>query len=111
MTKASNPAPSYMIGKRAPAFTLPDQDGKKHKLSGDKGKTSRRLNVIDVVLPHAFIHQGLKKRSTSPFSSGVWGVWGVLFRNMWCLPMCENRVWQITLNRGDAISCCHPTCL
>ena len=30
--------PSDMIGKNAPAFTLPDQDGKKHKLSDYKGK-------------------------------------------------------------------------
>lgn len=30
--------PSDMIGKNAPAFTLPDQDGKQHKLSDYKGK-------------------------------------------------------------------------
>jgi peroxiredoxin Q/BCP len=29
---------SEMIGKKAPAFNLPDQDGKKHKLSDYKGK-------------------------------------------------------------------------
>lgn len=38
MAKASNPTTSEMIGKKAPAFTLPDQDGKKHKLSDYKGK-------------------------------------------------------------------------
>ncbi|MBI1291817.1 redoxin domain-containing protein [bacterium] len=27
-----------MIGKKAPAFALPDQDGKTHKLSDYKGK-------------------------------------------------------------------------
>ena len=30
--------PSEMIGKKAPAFTLPDQDGKNHKLGDYKGK-------------------------------------------------------------------------
>ena len=30
--------PSEMIGKKAPAFTLPDQDGHKHKLSDYKGR-------------------------------------------------------------------------
>ncbi len=38
MPKATDPTTSEMIGKRAPAFTLPDQDGKKHKLSDYKGK-------------------------------------------------------------------------
>jgi peroxiredoxin len=33
MAKASAPTDSDMVGKKAPAFTLPDQDGKKHKLS------------------------------------------------------------------------------
>lgn len=37
MAKAAEPQ-SEMIGKKAPAFTLPDQDGKKHKLSDYKGK-------------------------------------------------------------------------
>jgi peroxiredoxin Q/BCP len=37
MAKASG-TPSEMTGKKAPAFTLPDQEGKKHKLSDYKGK-------------------------------------------------------------------------
>ena len=37
MAKKSD-TPSEMIGKKAPAFTLPDQDGKVHKLSEYKGK-------------------------------------------------------------------------
>lgn len=36
--KTSEETPSKMIGKKPPAFTLPDQDGKKHKLSDYKGK-------------------------------------------------------------------------
>jgi len=38
MPKATDPTTSEMIGKKAPAFTLPDQDGNKHKLSDYKGK-------------------------------------------------------------------------
>lgn len=36
--KTSEETPSGMIGKKAPAFALPDQDGKVHKLSDYKGK-------------------------------------------------------------------------
>lgn len=36
--KTSEEAPSEMIGKKAPAFALPDQDGKVHKLGDYKGK-------------------------------------------------------------------------
>ncbi len=38
MPKAPEPTSSEMIGKKAPTFTLPDQEGKKHKLSDYKGK-------------------------------------------------------------------------
>lgn len=38
MAKATDPTTSEMIGKKAPAFTLPDQDGTKHKLADYKGK-------------------------------------------------------------------------
>lgn len=38
MAKKTSDTPSEMLGKKAPAFTLPDQDGKKHKLSDYKGK-------------------------------------------------------------------------
>lgn len=38
MPKAPDPTTSGMVGKKAPAFTLPDADGKKHKLSDYKGK-------------------------------------------------------------------------
>lgn len=38
MAKKPEETPSEMIGKKAPAFTLPDADGKKHKLSDYKGK-------------------------------------------------------------------------
>ncbi len=38
MPKAPDPTTSEMIGKKAPAFTLPDQEGKKHKLADYKGK-------------------------------------------------------------------------
>ncbi len=38
MKKKSEGTPSNMIGKTAPAFALPDQDGKVHKLSDYKGK-------------------------------------------------------------------------
>lgn len=34
----SEETPSEMIGKKAPAFSLPDQDGKTHKLADYKGK-------------------------------------------------------------------------
>ncbi|MDK2973336.1 MAG: thioredoxin-dependent peroxiredoxin [Candidatus Sumerlaeota bacterium] len=37
MAKASE-KPSEMIGKKAPAFALPDQDAKTHKLADYKGK-------------------------------------------------------------------------
>ena len=37
MANASEPQ-SDMIGKKAPAFSLPDQDGKTHKLSDYKGR-------------------------------------------------------------------------
>ena len=36
--KTSEETPSEMIGKKAPAFSLPDQDGKVHKLADYKGK-------------------------------------------------------------------------
>ncbi len=36
--KPTEETTSAMIGKRAPAFSLPDQDGRTHKLSGYKGK-------------------------------------------------------------------------
>lgn len=36
--KTSEESPSEMIGKKAPAFSLPDQDGMVHKLSEYKGK-------------------------------------------------------------------------
>jgi peroxiredoxin Q/BCP len=36
--KSSEETPSEMIGKKAPSFSLPDQDGKVHKLSDYKGK-------------------------------------------------------------------------
>ncbi len=35
---ASEETPSQMIGKKAPAFSLPDQDGKTHTLADYKGK-------------------------------------------------------------------------
>lgn len=38
MAKKASETPSEMIGKKAPAFSLPDQDGKVHKLSDYKGK-------------------------------------------------------------------------
>ena len=38
MAKATDPTISEMIGKKAPAFTLPDQDGEKHQLADYKGK-------------------------------------------------------------------------
>jgi peroxiredoxin Q/BCP len=38
MAKSADHTPSTMIGKKAPAFALPDQDGKIHKLSDYKGK-------------------------------------------------------------------------
>ena len=38
MPKAAAPTTSKLIGKNAPAFTLPDQDGKKYKLGDYKGK-------------------------------------------------------------------------
>lgn len=38
MAKSTEPTTSEKIGKKAPAFTLPDQDGKTHKLSDYKGK-------------------------------------------------------------------------
>jgi peroxiredoxin Q/BCP len=38
MSKATDPAASGMIGKKAPAFSLPDQNGKTHKLSDYAGK-------------------------------------------------------------------------
>lgn len=37
-SKPSEQAPSPWIGKKAPAFSLPDQEGKTHKLSEYKGK-------------------------------------------------------------------------
>jgi peroxiredoxin Q/BCP len=36
--KSSEETPSEMIGKKAPSFSLPDQDGKVHKLSDYKWK-------------------------------------------------------------------------
>ena len=38
MAKKPEETPSEMIGKQAPAFSLPDQDGKTHKLSDYKSK-------------------------------------------------------------------------
>ncbi len=38
MAKASDPMTSNIVGNKAPAFTLPDRDGKKHRLSDYKGK-------------------------------------------------------------------------
>ena len=38
MPKAADPTTSDLVGKKAPAFTLPDQEGTKHKLSDYKGK-------------------------------------------------------------------------
>ena len=38
MAKKASETPSEMIGKKAPAFSLPDQDGKTHKLADYKGK-------------------------------------------------------------------------
>jgi peroxiredoxin Q/BCP len=38
MAKKASETPSQMIGKKAPAFSLPDQDGKIHKLSDYKGR-------------------------------------------------------------------------
>ncbi len=38
MPKSVGPTTSDLVGKKAPAFTLPDQEGKKHKLSDYKGK-------------------------------------------------------------------------
>ncbi len=38
MTRRPEEAPSGAIGRKAPAFTLPDQHGKAHKLSDYKGK-------------------------------------------------------------------------
>lgn len=38
MAKKSAETPSKMIGTKAPAFSLPDQDGKVHKLADYKGK-------------------------------------------------------------------------
>lgn len=38
MAKKASETPSEMIGKKAPSFSLPDQDGKTHKLSDYKGK-------------------------------------------------------------------------
>jgi peroxiredoxin Q/BCP len=37
MAKKTEETASEMIGKKAPAFSLPDQDGKTHKLSDYKG--------------------------------------------------------------------------
>lgn len=38
MAKQPEAAPRDMTGKKAPAFALPDQDGKVHKLADAKGK-------------------------------------------------------------------------
>jgi len=38
MAKKASETTSDMIGKKAPAFALPDQDGKTHKLADYKGK-------------------------------------------------------------------------
>lgn len=38
MAKKTEENPSDMIGRKAPAFSLPDQDGKTHKLAEYKGK-------------------------------------------------------------------------
>jgi len=39
MTKKASEQLSEMIGKKAAAFTLPDQEGNSHKLSDYQGKT------------------------------------------------------------------------
>jgi peroxiredoxin Q/BCP len=38
MPKSIDPTESDMVGKKAPAFNLPDQNGKKHRLSDYKGQ-------------------------------------------------------------------------
>jgi cytochrome oxidase Cu insertion factor (SCO1/SenC/PrrC family) len=36
---AANPQPQISVGQPAPDFTLPDQDGKMHRLADYRGKT------------------------------------------------------------------------
>ncbi|MCB2156303.1 thioredoxin-dependent thiol peroxidase [bacterium] len=38
MAKSQDPTTSELVGKKAPTFTLPDQNGKKRKLSDYKGQ-------------------------------------------------------------------------